>query len=239
METFSALLALYAGNSPVTGEFPSQRPVTRSFGVFFDLCLNKRLSKQSRGWWFETPSRSPWRHCNVGPTRWVDRSDKKNSTNRGAYLSGRSSHHDDVIKWKYFPRYWPFVRKIHRAPVNSPRKGQWRGALMLSLICYRINGWVNNRESGDLRRHRTHYDVTVVSITILIGDGAAFVNKALTILVSIKIMATRIPSPKIPNMTSNNPQKILSTAKSAAVNAQVLATIWMIIMMSRYIKPYH
>ena len=53
------------GNSLVTGEFPSQRPVTRSFDVFFDLCLNKRLSKQSRGWRFETPSRSLWRHCNV------------------------------------------------------------------------------------------------------------------------------------------------------------------------------
>ena len=56
METFSALLALCAGNSPVTGEFPSQRPVTRSFDVFFDLRLNKRLSKQSH--W-------SWRHCNV------------------------------------------------------------------------------------------------------------------------------------------------------------------------------
>ena len=63
METFSALLALCAGNSPVPGEFPAQRPVTRSFDVFFDLCLNKRLSKQYWGWWFETPSRSLWRHC--------------------------------------------------------------------------------------------------------------------------------------------------------------------------------
>ena len=64
METFSALLALCAGHSPVTGEFPSQRSVTRSFDVFFDLCLNKRLSKQSWGWWLETPSRPLWRHCN-------------------------------------------------------------------------------------------------------------------------------------------------------------------------------
>ena len=53
-----------AGNSPVPSEFPAQRPVTRSFDVFFDLCLNKRLSKQSRGWWFEMPSRPLWRHCN-------------------------------------------------------------------------------------------------------------------------------------------------------------------------------
>ena len=66
MKTFSALLALCAGNSaPVSGEFPSQRPVTRSFDVFFDLGLNKPLSKQLWGWWFETPSRSLWRHCNV------------------------------------------------------------------------------------------------------------------------------------------------------------------------------
>ena len=43
--------------------------------------------------------------------------------------------HDDVIKWKHFPRYWPFVRRIHRSPVNSPYKGQWRGALMFYLIC--------------------------------------------------------------------------------------------------------
>ena len=67
--------------------------------------------------------------------------------------------YDDVIKWKHFPRYWPFVRGIHRCPVNSPHKGQWRGALMFSLICTRINGWVNNHEAGDLRRHRVHYDV--------------------------------------------------------------------------------
>ena len=64
METFSALLGLCPGNEPVTGEFPSQRPVLRSFDVFFHLLLNKRLSKQSWGWWFETPSHSLWRHCN-------------------------------------------------------------------------------------------------------------------------------------------------------------------------------
>ena len=65
MTTFSALLAICAGNSPASGEFPTQRPVTRSFDVFFDLCLDKRLSKQSWGWSFETPSCSLWRHSNV------------------------------------------------------------------------------------------------------------------------------------------------------------------------------
>ena len=64
MEPFSALLGLCEGNSPVSGEFPTQRPVTRSFDVFFDLRVNKRLSKQSWGWWFETLSRSLWRHRN-------------------------------------------------------------------------------------------------------------------------------------------------------------------------------
>ena len=65
METFYALLDLCVGNSPLAGEFPSQRPVTRSFDVFFDPRLNKRLCKQSKRRWFETPSRSLWRHCNV------------------------------------------------------------------------------------------------------------------------------------------------------------------------------
>ena len=65
METFSALLALCAGNSLVTGEFPAQRPVTQSFDVFFYLRLNKRLSKRSWGWWCETPLRSLWRHRSV------------------------------------------------------------------------------------------------------------------------------------------------------------------------------
>ena len=65
METFSALLDICTGNSPVTGEFPAQRPVTQSFDVFFDLRLNKRLSKQWWGWWFEMPSHPLWRQCNV------------------------------------------------------------------------------------------------------------------------------------------------------------------------------
>ena len=75
-------------------------------------------------------------------------------------------NHDDVIKWKHFPRYWPFVLGIHRSPVNSPHNGQWRGALMFSLICIWINGWVNNREAGNLRRYRVHYDVTVMVVLI-------------------------------------------------------------------------
>ena len=70
--------------------------------------------------------------------------------------------HDDVIKWKHFPRYWSFVWGIHRWLVNSPHKGQWRGALMFSLICSWINGWVNHREAGDLKGHCAHCDVIVM-----------------------------------------------------------------------------
>ena len=73
METFSALLALCAGNSPVTGEFPSQRPVTWSFDVFFHLCLNKRLNKQWWGWWFEMPSRLLWGHCIMTTNYWLQK----------------------------------------------------------------------------------------------------------------------------------------------------------------------
>ena len=65
METFSVLLVICAGHSPVTGEFCAQRPVTWSFDVFLDLRLYKRLREQSWGWWFETPSRRLWRHCNM------------------------------------------------------------------------------------------------------------------------------------------------------------------------------
>ena len=85
-ETFSALLALCAGNSPVNGEFPSQRPVTWSFDVFFDLCLNKRLSKQSWGWWFQTPSCPSWRHCN------------------GDYMDFRPCYHS-IFTWTVF-KWW-------------------------------------------------------------------------------------------------------------------------------------
>ena len=72
METFSALLAICAGNSPVTGEFPAQRPVTLSFDVFFDLRPKKLLSKQSWGWWFETLSRPLWCHCSDDTEYTVD-----------------------------------------------------------------------------------------------------------------------------------------------------------------------
>ena len=73
-----------------------------------------------------------------------------------------SSLHEDVIKWKHFPRYWPFVRGIHRSPVNSPHKGQRHGALMFSLICTWTDSWANNGDACDLRCYRAHYDVIVM-----------------------------------------------------------------------------
>ena len=66
------------------------------------------------------------------------------------------------MKLEHFPRYTPFVRGILRSPVNFTQKGQWRGALVFSLICAWIAGWVNNGEAGDFRRHPTHYDVIVM-----------------------------------------------------------------------------
>ena len=81
---------------------------------------------------------------------------------RSSWASSLVTFHDDVIKWNNFPRYWPFVRGIHRSPVNSPHKGQWRGALMFTLIYARINGWVNNHEAGDSRRYLAHCDVIVM-----------------------------------------------------------------------------
>ena len=82
------------------------------------------------------------------------------------FLTSQGTFKSMATWWRHqmetFLRYWPFVRGNHRSPVNSPHKGQWRGALIFSLICVWINGWVNNREAGDLRRYRAHYDVSVM-----------------------------------------------------------------------------
>ena len=84
-------------------------------------------------------------------------SNKENRT-----VSHARASHDDVIKWKYFPRYWPFVRRNHRSPVDSPHKCQWRGALMFSLIHPWTGCWASNRDAGDWESHRGHYDVIVM-----------------------------------------------------------------------------
>ena len=79
--------------------------------------------------------------------------------------------HDDVIKWKHFPHYWSFVRRIHRSPIDSLKKSQWHSVLMFPLICTWTNDWANNRDVGDLRRHRVHYDVTVMWTYHLLNGG--------------------------------------------------------------------
>ena len=96
METLSASLALCVGNSPVIGEFPTQRPVTRSFGAFFDLRVNKRLGKQPFGWWIETPSCSLWRHYNDIKMRYV------------SYALGS-------CRWKD----WHWYMKVHQSNANG------------------------------------------------------------------------------------------------------------------------
>ena len=94
--------------------------------------------------------------------------------------------HDDVIKWKHFPRYWPFVRGIHRWPVvrgihrwpmDSPHEGQWRGALMLSFNCAWTNGWAKNRDTGDLRRLCALYDATAMSAPVACSTPSHHINK--------------------------------------------------------------
>ena len=111
---------------------------------------------------------------------------KHKRVNRNIIQQGREMHicvneldhycfHDANIKWKHFPRYWPFVRGIHRSPGNSPHNGQWCGALMFPLICAWTSGWINNRDTGDLRRHRSHYDFTVMQIMAYLSGGAVFI----------------------------------------------------------------
>ena len=89
------------------------------------------------------------------------RSQVGSPNNRASYAYG------DVIKWKHFRRHWPFVRGIHRSLVNFPHKGQWRGALMFSLICAWTNAWANNQGAGDMRPHCACYDVTVMEAVFM------------------------------------------------------------------------
>ena len=92
---------------------------------------------------------------NVQSTTWPDR--------------GTRYNHDDVTKWKRFVHYWPYVREIYRRPTDSPHKGQWRRALMFSLICAWTNSWANNRGASDLRRLCAHHDVTIMRVCRLVG----------------------------------------------------------------------
>ena len=89
----------------------------------------------------------------------------KNYVHRLSFLVAWWRHEMETLS-----HYWPFVLGIYRSPVNSHHKGQWRGALMFSLICAWIKGWSNNGEARDSRRHRAHYDVTVMYLLWLSID---------------------------------------------------------------------
>ena len=107
-------------------------------------------------------------------------------------------HHDDVINGSIFRVTDPLCGEFtgHRWPVNSPHKGQQRGALMFSFICAWINGWVNNREAGDLRRHRAHYDVTVMMTYCICRERSvaimAFFMVIITLAYSSELMLEKI-----------------------------------------------
>ena len=166
----STLHALCGGNrsqlsqrTPVT--FPSQRAGNTK--LCFLCCWPKQAVEQI----FVLPAISNtmtdmWCYCNVTERYRCEMKNPSITTMRRttSLKDFVWLRHDDVIKWKHFTRYWPFVRGIHRSPVNSSHKGQWREALMFPLICVWINDWVNNCEAGDLRRHRGHYDVIVIVI---------------------------------------------------------------------------
>ena len=141
-------------------EFPAQRPVTRKmFQTAFCLGLNVPGLITSYPYYHN-------RHVLITPQNILLMSRGSGCCQLGVPLA---DFHDDVNKWKHFPRYCPFVRGIHRSPVNPPHKGQWRGTLMFSLIFDWLNSWVNNREAGHLRRYRTHCDVIVMSVRNIQG----------------------------------------------------------------------
>ena len=147
---FPLYWALCEENPPVTGGFPSQRASNVELLCFL-CCSPEQSVKQTiklpvvryvMAFMCHVPQ-GMWTRCTMGQI-W-----------QALIISHR--HHDDVIKWKHFPRHWPFVRGIRQSPVNSSHKGQWRRALMFSLIY----AWI--KVAGDLRRHRAHYDAIIMT----------------------------------------------------------------------------
>ena len=145
-----------------------------SFDAFFDLGKNKRLSKQSWGWWFETPSRPLWRHCDELQNNLVARItysvrmvymfvDVHHNTlyirETSIYFSTMTSSNGNI-----FRVLLAICEGIHRSSVDSPHQGRWHGALMFYLTCAWTNGSANIRDAGDLRCHIVHFDVTDMSI---------------------------------------------------------------------------
>ena len=125
--------------------------IMRTKTHFLNLAIRDRFYSRGRSGRAKGLARKPAKHTNL------------------FWDQAPNIEHDGVIKWKHFPHYWSFVRGIYWSPVNSPQKGQLRGALMFSLICAWINGWANIREAGDLRRHRVHYDVTIILLLLCVS----------------------------------------------------------------------
>ena len=123
----------------------------------YHTCMITICAKRS-SWWMSLYHRD----CHHTDYWHISRQMRANVTTLTSVIINTHLFHNGVIKWKHFPRYWSFVWGIPRSPANSLHKGQWRGALMFYLIYTLLNGWVNHRDDGDMRRHRAHYDVTVM-----------------------------------------------------------------------------
>ena len=139
METFSALLAICAGNSPVPGEFPAQRPVTRSFDVYFDLCLNKRLKKQWWGWWFETLSRPLWRHRNE-----LGKKDRGNILPKLKLYSNRTKSSSSITVWWIIQSLWNSTQNMTKL------ENAWtirRDSLHLSSILFSFSNTERQKQT--------------------------------------------------------------------------------------------
>ena len=153
----------------------------------FLVCMDKLLYKQLSYWWLETP----WRSYKILLSQALHLRKSQHKSHTGSIFKWLwwciYPHSSGLLHWKWGNRilrlpwcqwsspaeWWrhqmetfsallAFVRGIHRPPVDSPHKGQWRGALMFSLVCPWINSWANNRDAVNLRGHRAHYDVTVM-----------------------------------------------------------------------------
>ena len=171
MEILSGLLSLCEGNPSVTGVFPFQRA---NYAEIWKLYLidQKRLLK----WLSNCRSfEKPWRSCSVillfGTYAKLMIVSNETILNFSTTVVMLLQWIGVVNCWFYiwwrhqmetFPRYWPFVKGIHRSPMDYPHKGQWREALVFSLICTWTNGKANIRDAGDLRRYRSHYDATIM-----------------------------------------------------------------------------
>ena len=149
----------------------TQVPILSTYlAMMYDIILKPSLSVEIRNPCFP----SVWWRSNIGvKIQYICVCLTFRSVQFCVYIISHEvmAQHDDVIKWKHFPRHWPFVRGIHRSPVNSPHKCQWRGALIFSLTCAWISGWVNNGEAGKLRRHCAHYDVIAMILMSFVWCG--------------------------------------------------------------------